>query len=134
MWKQLVFSVVFASLLLVLDGSSKASQAWEGAPPCYLPVGREKDLAEAPAMVKCLEAEVGSLMEAVRRDVRGDSAARTATRTPHSRLGDAGIDGPEICIGYAPARGRPTSIYCWGRPVIRALTLWLGVRLGPMTI
>ncbi len=38
-WKQFVFAIVFVSLFLLLDGSSKASQAWEGAPPCYLPVG-----------------------------------------------------------------------------------------------
>jgi signal transduction histidine kinase/CheY-like chemotaxis protein/integral membrane sensor domain MASE1 len=38
-WKQLVFAVAIAGLFLLLDGSSKASQAWEGAPPCYLPVG-----------------------------------------------------------------------------------------------
>src|SRR6266576_3056669 len=38
-WKQLVFAVIFVSLFLLMDGSSKASQAWEGAPPCYLPVG-----------------------------------------------------------------------------------------------
>ncbi len=37
--KQLIFAVIFLGLFLVLDGSSQASQAWEGAPPCYLPVG-----------------------------------------------------------------------------------------------
>ncbi len=38
-WKQCVFGAIFVTLFLLLDGSSKASQAWEGAPPCYLPVG-----------------------------------------------------------------------------------------------
>ena len=38
-WKQFVFAIVFVSLFLLMDGPSKASQTWEGAPPCYLPVG-----------------------------------------------------------------------------------------------
>ena len=37
--KQLLFAAIFLALFLVLDGSSQVSQAWEGAPPCYLPVG-----------------------------------------------------------------------------------------------
>src|SRR6266705_933055 len=37
--KQRLFAAVFLVLFLLLDGSSTASQAWEGAPPCYLPVG-----------------------------------------------------------------------------------------------
>jgi signal transduction histidine kinase/CheY-like chemotaxis protein/integral membrane sensor domain MASE1 len=37
--KQGLFAAVFLTLFLLLDGSSTASQAWEGAPPCYLPVG-----------------------------------------------------------------------------------------------
>jgi hypothetical protein len=37
-------------------------------------MGRENDLAEAPAMVMRLEAELNLLMEAVRRDVRGKGA------------------------------------------------------------
>jgi signal transduction histidine kinase/DNA-binding response OmpR family regulator/integral membrane sensor domain MASE1 len=37
--KQLQFALVFLGLFLLLDGSSQASQTWEGAPPCYLPVG-----------------------------------------------------------------------------------------------
>jgi signal transduction histidine kinase/DNA-binding response OmpR family regulator/integral membrane sensor domain MASE1 len=37
--RQALFSAVFLALFLVLDGSSTASLAWEGAPPCYLPVG-----------------------------------------------------------------------------------------------
>ena len=37
--KQVLLAIVFVALFLVTDGSSTASQAWEGAPPCYLPVG-----------------------------------------------------------------------------------------------
>jgi integral membrane sensor domain MASE1 len=37
--KQLLFAAIFLTLFLLLDGSSQVSQAWEGAPPCYLPVG-----------------------------------------------------------------------------------------------
>lgn len=38
-FKQLLLAVIFVALFLLTDGSSTASQAWEGAPPCYLPVG-----------------------------------------------------------------------------------------------
>ena len=38
-YKQAILSVVFLALFLVTDGSSTATQAWEGAPPCYLPAG-----------------------------------------------------------------------------------------------
>ena len=37
--KYFVVCVVFIVVFLMTDGSSTASQAWEGAPPCYLPVG-----------------------------------------------------------------------------------------------
>jgi len=37
--KQALFFVLFLGAFLVLDGSSTASQHWEGAPPWYLPVG-----------------------------------------------------------------------------------------------
>ena len=37
--KEASLVIIFVALFLVTDGSSTASQAWEGAPPCYLPVG-----------------------------------------------------------------------------------------------
>ena len=37
--KQLLLAAVFLAAFLLLDGASTASQAWEGAPACYLPVG-----------------------------------------------------------------------------------------------
>src|SRR5258707_13723270 len=37
--KQISLVIIFVGLFLVTDGSSTASHAWEGAPPCYLPVG-----------------------------------------------------------------------------------------------
>jgi len=37
--KQLLLGLLFGATFLVLDGSSTASQGWEGAPPWYLPVG-----------------------------------------------------------------------------------------------
>ena len=37
--KQISLVIFFVGLFLVTDGSSTASHAWEGAPPCYLPVG-----------------------------------------------------------------------------------------------
>ena len=37
--KQLLLAAVFLAAFLLLDGASSASQAWEGAPACYLPVG-----------------------------------------------------------------------------------------------
>ncbi|MGC2194916.1 MAG: response regulator [Terriglobales bacterium] len=37
--KQVLLAIIFLAAFLVSDGSSTASQAWEGAPPCYLPVG-----------------------------------------------------------------------------------------------
>jgi diguanylate cyclase (GGDEF)-like protein/PAS domain S-box-containing protein len=37
--KQLLLGVFFVAALLISDGSSTAAQAWEGAPPWYLPVG-----------------------------------------------------------------------------------------------
>jgi len=52
---------------LAYFGSMAADQAREV-------MGRENDLAETPGMVMRLEAEVASLMEAVRRDVRGKGA------------------------------------------------------------
>ena len=39
LYKQLLLAVAFLAVFLVLDGASSASQAWEGAPACYLPVG-----------------------------------------------------------------------------------------------
>lgn len=39
LYKQLLLGVIFLVAFLLLDGSSTAFQAWEGAPPCYLPVG-----------------------------------------------------------------------------------------------
>ena len=37
--KKVLLVAIFVALFLVTDGSSTASHAWEGAPPCYLPVG-----------------------------------------------------------------------------------------------
>src|ERR1700727_806634 len=37
--KQLLLGLLFLAAFLISDGSSTASQAWEGAPPWYLPVG-----------------------------------------------------------------------------------------------
>ncbi|HXJ12671.1 MAG TPA: response regulator [Candidatus Limnocylindrales bacterium] len=37
--KQALVATIYVALFLVTDGSSTASQGWEGAPPCYLPVG-----------------------------------------------------------------------------------------------
>src|SRR5437773_1229929 len=37
--KQALLATIYVALFLLTDGSSTASQAWEGAPPCYLPVG-----------------------------------------------------------------------------------------------
>jgi two-component system sensor histidine kinase/response regulator len=54
---------------LAYFGSMAADQARE-----VERMGRENDLAETPGMVMRLEAEVASLMEAVRRDVRGKGA------------------------------------------------------------
>ncbi len=39
MHKELLLAVLFLVAFVLLDGSSTASQAWEGAPDCYLPVG-----------------------------------------------------------------------------------------------
>jgi diguanylate cyclase (GGDEF)-like protein/PAS domain S-box-containing protein len=39
LYKQLLLGVFFVAAFLISDGSSTASQAWEGAPPWYLPVG-----------------------------------------------------------------------------------------------
>jgi diguanylate cyclase (GGDEF)-like protein/PAS domain S-box-containing protein len=38
-YRHLVLGILFGAAFLVLDGSSTASQVWEGAPPSYLPVG-----------------------------------------------------------------------------------------------
>jgi PAS domain S-box-containing protein len=38
-YKQTLFALLFLGAFLILDGSSTASQRWEGAPPWYLPVG-----------------------------------------------------------------------------------------------
>jgi diguanylate cyclase (GGDEF)-like protein/PAS domain S-box-containing protein len=38
-YKQLLLGLLFVAAFLILDGSSAASQGWEGAPPWYLPVG-----------------------------------------------------------------------------------------------
>src|ERR1700693_1948039 len=37
--KQFLLAIIFLAVFLLLDGSSTASQAWEGAPTCYWPVG-----------------------------------------------------------------------------------------------
>jgi hypothetical protein len=37
--KQLLLGLLFLAAFLISDGSSTASQGWEGAPPWYLPVG-----------------------------------------------------------------------------------------------
>ncbi len=39
LYKQLLLAAAFLAAFLLLDGASSASQAWEGAPACYLPVG-----------------------------------------------------------------------------------------------
>ena len=39
LYKQLLLGLLFVGAFLLLDGSSTASQGWEGAPPWYLPVG-----------------------------------------------------------------------------------------------
>jgi hypothetical protein len=74
MWKQLVFSVVFASSSCVWMDRRRPRRPEKARRPVTCRWVREKDLAEAPATAKRLEAEVGSLMEAVRRDVRGKGA------------------------------------------------------------
>lgn len=38
-YRQVVFALLFLAAFMILDGSSTASQHWEGAPPWYLPVG-----------------------------------------------------------------------------------------------
>ena len=37
--RQLLLAAAFLTAFVVSDGSSKASQMWEGVPPSYLPVG-----------------------------------------------------------------------------------------------
>jgi diguanylate cyclase (GGDEF)-like protein/PAS domain S-box-containing protein len=39
LYKQVLLGLFFTATFLILDGSSTASQGWEGAPPWYLPVG-----------------------------------------------------------------------------------------------
>jgi diguanylate cyclase (GGDEF)-like protein/PAS domain S-box-containing protein len=39
LYKQSLLGVLFVAAFLISDGSSTAAQAWEGAPPWYLPVG-----------------------------------------------------------------------------------------------
>jgi diguanylate cyclase (GGDEF)-like protein/PAS domain S-box-containing protein len=39
LYKELLLGVFFVAAFLITDGSSTASQGWEGAPPWYLPVG-----------------------------------------------------------------------------------------------
>ena len=39
LYRQLLLGLLFVGAFLILDGSSTASQGWEGAPPWYLPVG-----------------------------------------------------------------------------------------------
>ena len=39
LYKQFLLAGFFLMTFLLLDGSSTASQAWEGAPSCYLPIG-----------------------------------------------------------------------------------------------
>jgi diguanylate cyclase (GGDEF)-like protein/PAS domain S-box-containing protein len=39
LYRQLLLGLLFSGAFLILDGSSTASQGWEGAPPWYLPVG-----------------------------------------------------------------------------------------------
>lgn len=39
LWKRLLLAALFLGAFLALDGSSTASQHWQGAPPWYLPVG-----------------------------------------------------------------------------------------------
>ena len=39
LWKRLLLTALFIGAFMALDGSSTASQHWEGAPPWYLPVG-----------------------------------------------------------------------------------------------
>jgi diguanylate cyclase (GGDEF)-like protein/PAS domain S-box-containing protein len=39
LYKQVLLGLFFIATFLILDGSSTASQGWEGAPPWYLPVG-----------------------------------------------------------------------------------------------
>jgi hypothetical protein len=96
--RQLLFAVVVLALFLVLDGSSTPSQAWEGAPPCYLPVGmavalliyggmrylpllrelermgRERNLEQAAGVLAAFPEEVTSLMNVVRKQVSGKGA------------------------------------------------------------
>ncbi len=36
--KEVIFAVAFLLSFILLDGASTTAQAWEGAPPCYLPV------------------------------------------------------------------------------------------------
>ena len=37
--RKVLFAILFFFLFLITDGSSAASQSWEGAPPTYWPVG-----------------------------------------------------------------------------------------------
>ncbi len=39
LYKQVLLAISFATVFLILDGSSTASLGWEGAPPWYLPSG-----------------------------------------------------------------------------------------------
>ena len=39
LYEQFLLGALFLIAFLFLDGSSTASQAWEGAPSCYLPIG-----------------------------------------------------------------------------------------------
>src|SRR5579871_6883070 len=36
--KEVIFAIAFVLSFILLDGASTTAQAWEGAPPCYLPV------------------------------------------------------------------------------------------------
>src|SRR5579872_2957945 len=36
--KEVIFAIAFLLSFILLDGASTTAQAWEGAPPCYLPV------------------------------------------------------------------------------------------------
>lgn len=58
-YRQVILALGFLAAFLLSDGSSTASQGWEGAPPWYLPVGLSLalllsgGLAYAPLVLCC---------------------------------------------------------------------------------
>jgi diguanylate cyclase (GGDEF)-like protein len=65
LYKQLLLALIFLAAFLVSDGSSTASQGWEGAPPCYLPVALSLALLLCGGMRYVPLVYVSSLVAAV---------------------------------------------------------------------